>query len=268
MAADPQHRADRAEGQHDDHGGQHGAHADTRNRGGEGVLDPVGEAAPLKRFVGEGLHRAHGGDGLIDMVAGVGDAVLAVARQAAHPAAEDDDGQNNQRHDQHHEPGQFRAGHGEQHRAADQHQDIAQRHRDGRAHDHLQHRGVGGQARQDFAGAGDLEERRAQADDMVVDRAAHIGDDSLADPGDQIEAPVTGRRQQGDDSEHDPQGLIEQVRIAAAKAVVDQPAQAEAESQHRARRRGQRQTCPGDGQFIGGYKADQFAKNADRKSVG
>ena len=73
------------------------------------------------------------------------------------------------------------------------------------------------------------------------DGAPKVRHDPFADPGDQIEAAVAGRRQNEDGGEQHQDRLIEEVRIARGKAFVDQLAQPEAEAQDRERGDRQRQ---------------------------
>ena len=263
VAADPQDRADGAEHGDDDDGAEQGVHPHPPDGGGEGLLDPHAEAAALVRLAAERLHRAHRADGFVDVGGDVGDLVLAQPRQTPHAAAEEDQRQHDAQHDQEHHASQLRAGDRQQDRAANQQQQVAQRHRRGGAEDRLQHGGVGDQPRQDLTRPGGLEEGRAEADDVAVDGAADVGDDALADPRDEEVAAVAGGGEQGDNAEHDDQRLVEQRRNGAAKALVDQPAQPEAEGEHRARRGSQRDQRPGDRQLVGLEEANDLAELAE-----
>ena len=68
---------------------------------------------------------------------------------------------------------------------------------------------------------------------MVVDRAADVGDQSLAEPGDEIEAPEGRRRQDHDDDQEGQEILVDEVGLVA-ETVIDHPADRLADHQHRA----------------------------------
>ena len=69
------------------------------------------------------------------------------------------------------------------------------RDRDTDARDRLHERRIGREPRQHLARARDLEERRVHANDVGVHGVAHVGDDALAEPRDEIDtaAPRTRR---------------------------------------------------------------------------
>ena len=92
---------------------------------------------------------------------------------------------------------QLQAGDEHQDQPAGQGHQIAQGQRHRGAHHRLDQGGVGGHARQHFAGAGDFEELRRQAQHIVEHRLADIGHHPLAQPGDGIEAGRRGQPQHG-----------------------------------------------------------------------
>ena len=97
---------------------------------------------------------------------------------------------------------------------ADAHDDVAQRDRDGGADDLFDDRGVDGQPAGDFGRAVFLEESGRQAQQIAVHREADVGDDALAEPGDEIEARRGGERH--DDDQH--QQIFEPARDVAGLA--------------------------------------------------
>ena len=246
-AADPQHDADRPEHQQDDDAGQDRPPADAQQRGGEGLLGALGEARAVVRLVRKGLHGADAVERFAGLGADLGHLVLADARQPPHLAPEQHDRRHHQRHHRQHQQGQLRAGDEQHDHAAQDQQRVAQCDRYRRADHDLQQRGVGGEARHHLAGAGDLEEAGAEADDVIEHRLADIGDHALPDPGHQIEAREGPERQQHRDAEQDQHRAVEQRAVAGrAKALVDQQPQPGAERQRRACRDHQREGCPAD----------------------
>src|SRR5467141_4047444 len=79
--------------------------------------------------------------------------------------------------------------------------------------------------RQDIASAVDLEISRTQRDDPVEHGAADIGDDALADPGDELIAATRRTGEQDDNADKDKNSAVERRRVAALEAVIDEPAQ-------------------------------------------
>ena len=143
-------------------------------------------------------HRLHGLGGLQGLAGGggaVGHQVLRQPRQAAHLAAQDQDREHHQRHDQQCHAGQLGRGDQQHHNAAGQQQDVAQSNRGAGADDRLDHRGVGGQPGHHLGRHHPLEKSRAHPRDMAEDSGAQIGDDPLAQTADQVEAHRGGQRQ-------------------------------------------------------------------------
>ena len=99
------------------------------------------------RLMGEALHGLHGANGFRGMAGGIGNAVLAGARQTAHHAAEDDDGHDHGRQSQRGKAGKAGARIDQHESRADKHKRIAKR--DGsRGTDHsFNQRHIGCQAR-------------------------------------------------------------------------------------------------------------------------
>jgi hypothetical protein len=235
-AADPHHRAHGAEHQHDDQGGQDRPGAHPIDRGIKGVLGPLGEARAVDRLVTEGLHGADRGERFVDVGAHVGHPVLAGPAQAAHPPAEDQNRQDHHGDHQEHQARELGAGdHQHDHPAAEQ-QRVAERDRRGRPDHHLEQGRVGGQARQHLARAGDLEIGRGEGDHVVEDRPADVRHHPFADPRDQIEAGVAGRRHQQHHGQEHHDRVVQQGGIAAGEALVHQGAQTDTNGQHGARR--------------------------------
>ena len=59
---------------------------------------------------------------------------------------------------------------------------------------------------------------------MTEDLVPQIGDDTLAEPGDEIEADARCDRKRSHDREHDREILVHNCRIAAGEAVIDDAA--------------------------------------------
>ena len=228
-AAHPEHGDDGAEDQRDDHGSQHGPGAGAGGGGVEGGVAGRGEVPALALFLGEGLDGAHGVDRLLGLAADVGQPILGLARQAADHAAEDDDRHDDQRHHQEHEAGELGVGDDQQPDAAEREQDVAQRLGDGRADHRLHDRRVGGDARQDLAGARGLEEAGRHADDVAIDLASDAGHDPLAEPGDEVGAQEGRDGERQDDDDRGTQRVVEGLGPRLGEAAVDQVAQADAE---------------------------------------
>ena len=125
---------------------QHRARANAANRRLHRLLAGLHKALALVRFGGVGLHHRNGIEHLAGQGAGIGQAVLVGAREAAHPPAQVDAGQDDgQQHGNHlqHQPGI--APHQHQ-QGAQAHHQIAQAHGQRRAHHGLHQGGVIGQA--------------------------------------------------------------------------------------------------------------------------
>jgi hypothetical protein len=78
----------------------------------------------------------------------------------------------------------------------------------------------------------DLEIGRAQRNDPVEHSAADIGDDALADPGDEVEAAKRRTGEQDDDADKHKNSVIERRCVGALEPVIDEPAQPLTEPQH------------------------------------
>ena len=232
MPAQPEHDGDGAEHQRDDDRPQHRPGAGIAGGGGERVLGRGGEAGALAVLLGEGLDRADGVDGFLGCSRDIGHAVLGGAGQAADAPADHHDRDHHQRHHDQDEAGEPGVGHHQEGEAAHDQEHVAQRLGDAGADHGLDDAGVGGQARQHLARAGHLEEAGRQMEDVAVDVAPQVGDDALAQPGDQIGAQV-GRDRQGHDDDADSlDRVVERAGVAFGKAAVDQIAQADAQGEH------------------------------------
>jgi hypothetical protein len=160
---------------------------------------------------------------LLGTRAEIGHLLLRGTGQLALAPAEEDQRQHHDRHHQQHDAGQLGAGDQQQHQRAQHHHRTAQILRHRRAHQRLQHRDIGRHARQDVAGAGGLEERGRQADDVVEQLAPDIRRHPLTQPGHQRVARRGGQAEQRHHHEHDQRGAV-QLGGAAGEALVDQMA--------------------------------------------
>ena len=98
---------------------------------------------------------------------------------------------------------------------------------------------------------------------MAEHGAADVGGDALAYPGDEIKARVSGDRHDHDHAEQRNQRRVEQRRIAARKAAVDDPAQALPQHQHAPGRHHQRHQGDRDLPAIRRDKAEDACELAD-----
>ena len=209
--AHPQHDADGAEGQGGGDGPQAGAESGAAHGGGEGRLHPFPIAGPVDGLVAEGLDGADGVEDLVDEGPHVSDPILAGAGQASQPVAEQPQGQHHQGGAEEHQPGEPGAGEGEHDEAAADQQQGAQGHGQGRADHGLQQGGVRGQAGDELAGAGGLEEAHVQPQHPGEDRHADVGDHPFADPAQQPGARQDGRRHGQHHRQEEQQGAVEGV---------------------------------------------------------
>ncbi len=169
---------------------------------------------------------------LVDVGGHVGHAVLAVARKAPHAPAEDQDRNERRRHPEQHEERELPARHEEHDRRAGHHQRVANDHRQAVADHLLQQRRVVGEARDHLAGARRVEERGLEREDVVEHRAAQVRHHALAGRHHQVEAEEGRDRERERDRDHRAERLVEQPRVAAAKAVVDHVLEALAQREH------------------------------------
>ena len=192
----------------------------------ERLPHPVGKLRLVPGLVVERLHDLDVAQRFTGMGAHIGQPVLAAARQAPHPAADQQDGRNDEGGADHHDQGQLRIGQHQQHDAAKEHQHVAQRDGDRGANHRLQQGGVGGDAALDLRRAVFLEERRMQADEMVEHRQADVGADPLADPRDEVEAHEGADGETHHEHGEDQDAALQQGIGLAGQALVDHQAQA------------------------------------------
>ena len=172
----------------DDEAHQHRARQSAADGGAEGVVGGLVKALRLAVLGGIALHYRHGVQHLGGNRAGIGNAVLAGARELAHAPAKPQAGQHDQH--QHHKHLQHHIGVGpDQHaQGADAHHRVAQAHAQGRAHHRLHQGGVSRQAAQHLAGLRGFKKLRALVQHMAVNRVAQIGGDPLAQPAHHVKA--------------------------------------------------------------------------------
>ena len=101
VSAQPEHRRHAAEHQRDHHGRHQRPRADPRERGGEGRLHRLTEPGGRARFPAERLDGVHRIDGLAGIGDGVGEPALGGDREPAHPPAEEEQGHDDHRPQQH-----------------------------------------------------------------------------------------------------------------------------------------------------------------------
>ena len=263
MPADPEDHADGAEHGDDHERGQQPSRHVSPESGRERLVYPRAEAPAVDRLVPEGLDGADRVERLLAMRRDVGHAILARARQAADAAAEENDGEHHDGHDQEHQAGEPGARDEEKRRPAEEQEHVPQRHRDRGTDHHLQQRGVRGQPRQHFAHPRGLEEGGAEPEQSLEDRPPHVGDHALADPGDQVEPPERRGRQKRDNDEEPGKRAVQQRPVAGAETLVDQRPQPLSEDQDGAGGYDERQAGARDPQPVGREPGDQRAQAAD-----
>jgi hypothetical protein len=101
----------------------------------------------------------------------------------------------------------------------------------------LQHRNVGGETREDVAGACGLEEGRREADHPLEEIPPEVGGNPLAEPGDEVEPRRGGAAERRHDHEHRQRRMVEMGHAAAGEAMVDQMAETLAESEDKGGRK-------------------------------
>ena len=259
-------------GADDDEGDQAGACPAAFDGGAEGLLGRVGKALRLAVFGGVALNDGDGVEHLGRDGAGVGHAVLAGARELAHAPAKPHAGQHHQHDDQRHLQHHVGVGPHQHDQGADAHHRVAQAHGQRRAHDGLHQGGVGGQAREDFAGLCGFEKLGALAQHMAVDRVAQVGRDALTQPADEVKARRR-KRTQGDrhteqQQEVTPQGQGLCAALGRHQAAVDQVAQRHREQQGRGRGQHQKQDGQRDLQAVGAQERDQARERAGTRGFG
>ncbi len=146
VRAQPQHRDDRTEDQHDRHCGHGGLGADAHLCGVDGGQQCRTETLAFVTLARMRLHGAHGAQGFGRQRIGVGHAVLACARNLLQAACAQHDRQYRQRDADQGEAGQTRAGDEQHHHAANDRCHAPQGHRHGAADQPTQQFAVGRQA--------------------------------------------------------------------------------------------------------------------------
>ena len=233
--AGPQHQGDRAEHQHDHRHGQQRAHADAPARGGQRTQDRVAVAGALDVLARVGLHRGRGIERFVGDRGGVGEAVLAGARELLHAPAEHQDRQHHGGDHQRGQPGQRRCGPHHHGARADQHHRAAQRHRHAGTDQRLHHFGVGAEARQQLADAAALEEAHVEADHLRIKRLPQRGQRPLAEQGDAEVARRGGHGEHHGHAEQGDEGLVDHRLAGMPEAAVDDVAKGQWQRQRGAR---------------------------------
>ncbi len=219
VRAQPQHADDGAEHQQDGAGGDQRLRTDAAAGGLDGIAQCMVEAAALVGFACMRLYRPYGAQGLAGQAVGIGDAVLAAARDGAQLARTDDDRQYRKRNAQQRPRRQPRAG-DEQHRQAADHRDAAaQCHRHGRADHAAQQLTVGGQARDQLTAAAAVMEAGTELDEVCVEAAAQVSHDLFAQQRHEVEARGGGQGQHHGHQHQQGEGTVD--LAAAAEAMVD-----------------------------------------------
>ena len=118
---------------------------------------------------------------------------------------------------------------------ADEQHKIAQRDRNRTADRGFDLRRVGGEPRDQFAGPGFVEERGRQRGDMREHVAAQIGDDALAERGDEVVAKRARQREHRADADHDQEIAVDQRETSRRETEIDHAANGDRHDQRRQR---------------------------------
>ena len=263
LRADPQHHHDAGEHQKDGDRGEQRAGERRVLRGAVGALHRVGEACDGRSLVGVGLQRAHRADLLGGEGRGVGERVLRHPRAAAHGAAEADQRQHDQRNGAEHERRQLRARHHHHDRCADEQHQVAQRDRYRGADRGLDLGGVGGQPRQQLAALRSVEERGRQRGEMAEHLGAQVGDDALAERGDEVVAHGAGDGEHRRHRDHHREIAVDQLDAFRREAEVDHAPHRDRHDQRRERRDHQRDEGGNDAAAIAQHIGQELLERLD-----
>ena len=185
-----------AKGGGDDEGHQERAHAGAFDGSDEGVACRFIKPLGFKLLLAITLHRGNGVEHLGSDSARIGHPVLAGAAEFAHAFAEKDRRQHHQHQNAQHLGHHIGVGENQHAHGTHAHHGIAQTHGETGAHHGLNERGVGGQARQHFAGLCAFKKLRTLTQHMGIHRIAQIGGDALAQPAHHVK-PGGGKHTQG-----------------------------------------------------------------------
>ena len=238
VGAEPQHADDAEERQRDGNRDEERARHRHRARRVIGPFDSAGKTRARRAFFAVSLHGRDRGEVFGGVGAGFCKQILGVARAPAHQPPRCDQRRHDGGDRDHHHQRKLWARRRHQRRRTDKHDEVAQRDRSRGAEGGLDLGRIGGEPRHQFAGARAVVEGGVEFGEMSENVGAKIGDDALAERGDQIVARRGGER----DRQHC-RGDREKVGVDGAaarlgKAVIDHPSQREGHSE-RARRRDQ-----------------------------
>ncbi len=221
MSADPQDDADGAEYQQDHGRDEKRTLPDAVECRRKGALDAGRELPAVLGLVAVRLDRADLVERLVDVRADIPDAVLARAREPAHAAPEEQDGHQHERHADEHEQRELGTRQRKHDEPAGHEQHVSDGHGCARADHRLEHLRVVGEARDDLAGARELEVAGRQRQQVVEHRAAQVRGHALAQPRHEVEPRVSGCRHDDDDAEHHGEHAVELRPAAGDETAVD-----------------------------------------------
>ena len=240
MRSDPEDQHHAGKDDEDDDRGQHRARAGRAARRLIGLFDLAAEARIGQPLAGIGLHGADGADQFGSVGGRIRQRILRAARQPAHPAAERDQRNHDHRDRQQHETGKPRAGDHHHRGGAEEQHDVAQRDRHRRADRRFDLGGIGGEARDQLAAAGRIEECRRQRDQVSEHVAPEIGDDALADGHHQIEPRRAGAGEHRHHRDHHAEVAVDHGDAFGGEPEVDHAPDRDRHHQGRDRRDRQR----------------------------
>ena len=254
--ANPDDNTDGAHHQGNRQCGQPGALPNPLPGNIEGFFRNLGEIAAVVRLMIEGLYGFDLAEILPDITANIRHPVLTQSGQRPHPAAVKQDRRNHQRKSQQDDAGQLGVGDKQKNQPADKHQRVAQRDGDGGANHRLQYGGVSRKPGLNLQGPVLFKEAGREIDQVIEYPFANICHHPFANPGHQVES---GKRTKGQaEYQHEKQadGFGEVVRRLRGQALIDQNAQALAQTKSDAGSNNQCHQCPYNRASIGTDKLD------------
>ena len=236
----PQHADDAGKDEHDDDAGEDAAGGRRVARGRIGFLDGGGEARGRRRLGIIGLHGPDGAEAFGGIGCRLRQRVLGSAGAPLDGTARGDERQHDQRQHAQDEGRQFRARVDHQADGAEEQEQVAQRQRGRGAEGRLHLRRVGGQPRDQFAGAGGVVEHGIEPCEMTEDVGAKVGDDALAEGHHEEIAGAGGAGEHGDDADHAQEVGVDEPCTVLREAEIDDAPDRHRHHQRRRGRQGQR----------------------------
>ena len=251
LAAVPDHQRDRAVADEADDAAEAADHDRLLGGQPEALVDRLAVARHLLLFARERADGADARDHLVRHRGGGGERVLHLGGELAELLAVGERDHHADRHDRHRHRGHARAHPRQERDAADRAQRVAQRHRDVHRHRVLQHRGVGGEAVGELAGAALIEELDVLVEDRGEEARAQVGHDALAGHGEEPGAQHGEDRLHREQHDQEDRAGVEVDRRRARHQGVDHVADRLRVEQSDARAHQQRHRGDGEARELG-----------------